>query len=1827
MPKLVPVEETNRGRLVPVEDSPVSPRLVNVSQDRPTPPATLAQKLSDPTYIPSKSEWKQMKEDGKAKTVSFREAAGIVKQAFTDAASAVGHGVAETGKSLAQGRFSEIGQSYAESLARGTLDMGILGQQIAQSIPKRDFSEGVRTVKTSRGRVIPAGNRRRGAKPQAPTEEMVSKREDREYSQYVTLRKAQAIRHLATTGQENLLDQFLGETNQINQKIAEGGSYWLDPTLAAGVATGLAPKIANKAAEKILKRGGKAVRQTGEVVENAAAKATDKVHAAVQEMLPGMEQFGGRSVRGLQLGTAAAAGATLPPELLGVAGAGVAGVRGTRGAGAFTEAVGQSVGRQPSQIGVFEGLAKDTDISPTLRGLGRTLHHLGGDRLEPIARHAIGGAVSGSLVGAGLGGLAGGVEGALAGLGEGLFSGGLGGTIGAGTSTLTGKRRVQAENNDINNFRRHLESRSINDVNRFNELKRSTQLQMATVQAAMPDINLELVNDATFRVGHHGPASSKAYYDPNTKTIRVNSQSKNLNQDFMHEVGHAIFDSPIVDKTEIAVELDRLYGQEGIKQMGLELIKRKHANERTGTFDGDADAVLTEELLADPQFIIKELFAETFMDITMDEAFNRLRKGKTTAYEQGPLHRAWIKAKGDVLSRLGVIPEASGYLPLKQTQFGSDVRLKHDRRFAKMLRKYVKDVDTFYGRETKASKIKHKGAKVTLQNLATAPYAGWVARPDGSFENDFAILKDGKVTPKDGKEIQATIERRREDVSSLIAQSLTNNPELRVEDLKGILDVTRGIELDPNVRELSPRMAADGRRIVTGSVLPENIYDLQSFSPEHKAIMREWEAAVDRSDVYSGWYQAIGTSRGEGSWRQSVQKNLGNLRVRQTLFKPFGFQLSKEGNLVGLSLDVGLTLEKMTRWKNQGKFGLWENNLRSVREDMFRYLRNHAEGRPGADGIGEAKRDVLNALFGVAREGANDMQSLLNAGEGGTSRLIRGFRIDRLHSLNKTGRDGFFFDPEKQAINYRTKPDPDSQLTQRGIATLETYKKAVPLLPVKGKILDYGAGQGNGADALRSSKRQIDTFEPFPNKWLGKTPVTTKDSSTLPSNHYDGVVSFNVLNVLPPDIRKEAIQEIGRTLRPGGIAHIVVRSPSSVRSAVNKRPAGEKNAYYIDQGNGKETYQVGFNKTDIAKEFSSVLGDNIEVLRTKDKLGDTFIQVKKLKATPSEKKAPNTQTDPEAIQQRSVLDVVDDLNQVLDEIGLKKPLMADVADYFSRRSQRLGKLDELTEENARALGDTLFVEAVEALSRDQDAIGWYDRKMDEALRYLYELHPEMESDVGLDGLFKAVLAITSNGQDIRANFNRAEFLYTHYKKTGEILTDSDWGGPSKGAINTGLATYADLVKQFGLEGARDFLMKEISIGDLDKVLKSYGLPETNGELKSHKVLGSVVFGPKIGSFFGNLNKRFDSITMDRWFMRTVNRVRGTLTDPPAKGVKNQIDRLTKALKGKRVGALRKDLQKIYKAVDKPGFKIDDYPETRQWLKQTYRAIEKRKFKNRTEAEMAAQRLHLYVTSLNQSPSNGGERAWIRGAMRHTQKRLLEEKGIDITNADLQAVLWYWEKDIYEKLGIGNKSGVRADYADAARELLEQNRRGPRGRRDRSGTTPATKPRTTPEPDFRLGEDSQRSSVITEGEAADQGLTILYHGTTKEGAKKISSEGKLRPEAEPAVYLTTDPKAGGYGDGTVVRLAVDPSRIEIDDEFPDGRQDFRAEVGYGKSLPVKLVEPEKPRVVSREPLGKRGEQVTFSDGSRATRASKREHWRIFDASGALLRKSRSLETGQ
>ncbi len=205
----------------------------------------------------------------------------------------------------------------------------------------------------------------------------------------------------------------------------------------------------------------------------------------------------------------------------------------------------------------------------------------------------------------------------------------------------------------------------------------------------------------------------------------------------------------------------------------------------------------------------------------------------------------------------------------------------------------------------------------------------------------------------------------------------------------------------------------------------------------------------------------------------------------------------------------------------------------------------------------------------------------------------------------------------EQAADYTINPGK----TQRSNTT-PTYEKAFDLLNVGegDTVLDYGAGMGLGSSSARKRGANVVTFEPIPPKDF--TPDFT-NAADIPEAVANKVVNMNVLNVLPPTQRNEAVTSIGRSLMPNGEAIINVRSAAEVNAAKNKIKS--EDGFII--GSGKErTFQKGFTQKELKEYVSNVLGEDYTVESVSGLSGAT-VKIKKLQSA-----APVQFADPFAMQ-------------------------------------------------------------------------------------------------------------------------------------------------------------------------------------------------------------------------------------------------------------------------------------------------------------------------------------------------------------------------------------------------------------------------------------------------------------------------------------------------------------------------------------------------------------------------------------------------------------------
>lgn len=124
---------------------------------------------------------------------------------------------------------------------------------------------------------------------------------------------------------------------------------------------------------------------------------------------------------------------------------------------------------------------------------------------------------------------------------------------------------------------------------------------------------------------------------------------------------------------------------------------------------------------------------------------------------------------------------------------------------------------------------------------------------------------------------------------------------------------------------------------------------------------------------------------------------------------------------------------------------------------------------------------------------------------------------------------------------------------------------------------------------------------------------------------------------------------------------------------------------------------------------------------------------------------------------------------------------------------------------------------------------------------------------------------------------------------------------------------------------------------------------------------------------------------------------------------------------------------------------------------------------------------------------------------------------------------------------------------------------------------AAKPSAMASPDEAAQTNSASPGGLTEAEidpmtglpVNEDGTVTVYHGTTQAAAREIRGTSVLKSAGEPDIYFTSAKEGTGYGDGTVIAVRLKPDQLILDDEFPNGRKDFRVDVGNRRMLKVKL----------------------------------------------------------
>jgi len=545
-------------------------------------------------------------------------------------------------------------------------------------------------------------------------------------------------------------------------------------------------------------------------------------------------------------------------------------------------------------------------------------------------------------------------------------------------------------------------------------------------------------------------------------------------------------------------------------------------------------------------------------------------------------------------------------------------------------------------------------------------------------------------------------------------------------------------------------------------------------------------------------------------------------------------------------------------------------------------------------------------------------------------------------------------------------------------------------------------------------------------------------------------------------------------------------------------------------------------------------------------------------------------------------------------------------------------VSQFTVETEKYLVQTLLADAQFALQENANAVGWYNEKVSKALGVLSIIHPEIATDVQSNFIFKWALAVTSNGIKVDKNFELAEQAYAFYKTNNALPEVFESGGEAREAMEIAFKTMNRLLKEKPFAELEEFMRTMHTV----KEVKEYtGRNVGGGYGLSEMVYGAAIAGPKIGNgFFANLYGQYEQLTMDRWLMRTWGRVTATLVTDKTKQARIKRDHIQQIIR-----SLTKEQKKAFETIIGRKLTLGDIdnvalaiknastaPANRVAMAQIATFAEDSKHeqifldimgqprkgdKTLSLGDLLRKRGNLLAKDNDgqkEAPSGAPERRNIVKVFSQVLETLQQTEP-DLTMADLQALVWYPEKKLYDSAKLkeaavetGYADNEAPDYANAAvgfaaklgitndliqtklqevdSELqLQSDERATRTQRDDTGRGDNTDVGGTFQQQGRIDE-------ATELPLNADGTVTVYHHTNRRAAEQIRATGQLRSAGEPDVYVTTRAITDtGYGD-TAVAIRVEPTRLALDDEFPNGRRDYKLNVGKPKgSIQVKVGE--------------------------------------------------------
>jgi hypothetical protein len=552
-------------------------------------------------------------------------------------------------------------------------------------------------------------------------------------------------------------------------------------------------------------------------------------------------------------------------------------------------------------------------------------------------------------------------------------------------------------------------------------------------------------------------------------------------------------------------------------------------------------------------------------------------------------------------------------------------------------------------------------------------------------------------------------------------------------------------------------------------------------------------------------------------------------------------------------------------------------------------------------------------------------------------------------------------------------------------------------------------------------------------KYLEDVPFETTDGKTI--SRYEayktpGIASKEGLN--EEQIIEEAIADAfgdwDSSKAPGGMLTALLNKMRNFFSALRS---------YLN-GEGFQTYKDVFGKIEKgelkAKAPAAVSGEAKMALKT-EKYGmlNPAIQPKyekvlndiidEMEVTPEELASTSLlyQTGKAGIEQFEGPD-----------IGRLPAVVQHLQDL--RRQSGLPLLDTEKPEDRKTLARLMTIEAMAAIRSGGANLEWYDSVINKTLGMAGLKYAELNTDSNARSAFRVGMAVTSQGLNVEDNLAFAMKVYDSFRLNQRFPEIGQ--GADQGAMVSNFKLANALLTDMGPDLMRQFLETEFTVDEM----RSAGF-DIKGELKDEKVLGSSVFGPKIGfGFYSNLNGNFEPTTMDMWFMRTIGRLTGNLKDFDPELYKEQLGKFRNALNVKGDNGV---FANQFNEADVEAAKTDD--DAAETLARKVKSAHERDYKNnradynnktREKSKLvgAAESMINSLDKPRDAPASGSERRNLRDVVRQMVDMVEKKYGKRVPPASLQAAIWYPEQELYKALGVRLRVTSQS-YAGAMEKIL------------------------------------------------------------------------------------------------------------------------------------------------------------------------------------------------